>query len=82
MTGDKAVGLVVIDLGQGREIKSGKRAGQISWTRQPSAHYECLVCGKHTDTVTGIAAVQKFISHISTTHRIACTATTTERNAS
>ncbi|MFJ6935722.1 hypothetical protein [Streptomyces sp. NPDC101132] len=63
-----------VDLGEGREIKQGDRAGQMWWTTQPRARYECLACGWASEIVTGADAVKAFTAHIRTTHRATCPA--------
>ncbi|MCX5197191.1 hypothetical protein OOK31_25390 [Streptomyces sp. NBC_00249] len=72
------VGGLFIDGGEGHEIKHGDRAGQIRWTSQPRARYECVACRWKSETVTGPAAVKAFVAHIRTTHRATCPATTNE----
>ncbi|MFC8491823.1 hypothetical protein ACFUJU_13670 [Streptomyces sp. NPDC057235] len=81
MTGRRAVvAALFVDLGEGREIRHGDRAGQIRWTRPPRARFECVACQWASETVTGPEAVKTFIAHIRTTHQAVCTAAT-ERNA-
>ncbi|MFE9845823.1 hypothetical protein [Streptomyces goshikiensis] len=67
-----------IDCGQGIEIKTGDRAGQIWWKTPPRARHECLDCGWQSETVTGPAKVKAFISHIRDTHQATCTGAVTE----
>lgn len=74
MTGRRVTGALFVDCGEGREIRHGDRAGQIRWTRQPRARYECVACGYRSETVTGPDAVKAFVSHIRTTHQATCTA--------
>lgn len=83
MTGQQRItGALSIDLGEGREIKHGARAGQIRWTRQPAARFECLLC-RTSETATGVDDVRAFVSTIRTTHPTRCNPqhTTTERQA-
>lgn len=82
MTGRPVItGALFIDLGEGFEIKSGARAGQIRWTREPRARFECLLC-RTTETPTAgpkesiPAAVARFVASIRTDHRASCPATT------
>ena len=63
-----------VDLGEGYEIKNGKRAGQIRWTRQPRARFECLLCHTTEGPVTGPKDVAEFVTRISTDHRAECPA--------
>lgn len=82
MTGPQCItGALFVDCGEGREIRHGDRAGEIRWTRQPRARFECLTCGWRSETVTGPSSVKTFVSHIRTTHQATCPAATTERNA-
>ncbi|MFI8104736.1 hypothetical protein [Streptomyces sp. NPDC086023] len=43
--------------------------------RPPRARYECLICG-FREVVEGRDRVKGLVSHIRTTHRAACAATT------
>jgi hypothetical protein len=65
-----------VDLGEGREIKHGDRRGQITYTRQPRARFECVRCGYASPTVTGAPAVRDFVANEPTDHRAVCPATT------
>ncbi|MFF8290459.1 hypothetical protein ACF068_14690 [Streptomyces sp. NPDC016309] len=84
----RIIGALFVDLGEGREIKHGDRAGHIRWRRLPSARFECLLCGtaefptvRPKEPVP--AAVRRFIASIREDHRAQCPATTThtERQA-
>ncbi|MEE1814251.1 hypothetical protein PUR59_04345 [Streptomyces sp. SP18ES09] len=71
-----------VDLGEGREIRHGARAGQIRWT-QPEARFECLICRTAETPVVRPgepipAVVGRFIAYIRTTHQAVCTAATSE----
>jgi len=59
---------LTVDLGEGFEIKHGDRAGQIKYTRQPRAKYECLRCNSLEGPVTGPDKVRKFVARIRTAH--------------
>jgi hypothetical protein len=59
---------LTVDCGEGFEIKHGERAGQIKYTRQPRAKYECLLCRTVEGPVTGPEAVKRFASTIRTAH--------------
>lgn len=72
------VGALRIDCGQGVEIKTGDRAGEIRWKTHPRARYECVACGWTSETVTGPTAVQTFAAHIRSTHQAACLGAITE----
>ncbi len=81
MTARRVVDALFVDLGEGREIKHGARAGQIRWTREPAARFECLRC--YATEVPNIrpketvpAAVARFVASIRTDHRAQCPATT------
>ncbi len=78
MTGQRVTAALFVDCGEGREIRHGERAGQIRWTRQPRARFECLACGYRSEVVTGPDAVRTFVAHIRTTHQAVCPAATTE----
>lgn len=82
MTGRRVVvDALFVDLGEGYEIKRGDRAGQIRWTRQPAARFECVLCrttevpsARPKETVP--AAVARFVTSIRKSHRATCPATT------
>lgn len=78
MTTQQVVSVLFVDCGEGYEIKHGDRAGQIRWTLQPRARFECVACNWASEVVTGPTAVRKFIDHIHDTHQAVCTAATTE----
>lgn len=59
---------LTVDLGEGFEIKQGERAGQIKYTRQPRAKYECLRCNTLEGPVTGPEAVKRFTATIQAAH--------------
>lgn len=59
---------LTVDLGEGFEIKQGERAGQIKYTRQPRAKYECLRCQTLEGPVTGAAAVMRFTATVRAAH--------------
>lgn len=76
MTGQQRVlDALFVDLGEGREIKHGDRAGQITYTRQPRARFECVRCDYASEIVTGAAAVRDFVANEPTDHRAICPAT-------
>jgi hypothetical protein len=79
----RVIDALYVDLGEGREIRHGDRAGQIRWTRQPRARFECLRCHTTEGPVTGPHAVREFVARIRADHRATCPATTThtERHA-
>ncbi|MFF0019133.1 hypothetical protein ACFYQQ_01005 [Streptomyces sp. NPDC005496] len=80
MNGPLAVAdALFVDLGDGREIKEGARAGQITYKRQPRARYECLRCGYHAPPVTGAPAVRDFVTNEPRDHRASCPAITTHQ---
>ncbi|MGW1979196.1 hypothetical protein [Streptomyces sp. NPDC001889] len=84
MTGRQTLtGALAVDLGDGREIRHGQRAGHIHYTRQPRAVYACLLCHQQEGPVTGAATVQRFVDSVRTIHAARCTvaAPTTERQA-
>lgn len=64
------IGGLFIDMGQ--QLKNG------TWKKPPRARYGCVTCGYQSEIVTGAAAVKTFVSHIRTTHRATCPATTNE----
>ncbi|MGW3025826.1 hypothetical protein [Streptomyces sp. NPDC001221] len=68
MTGLVIAAALFVDCGEGFEIKSGDRAGQIRWTEQPRARFECLRCHGTEGPVTGPAAVAKFVATIRGAH--------------
>jgi hypothetical protein len=74
----RVLGALFVDLGEGREIHHGDRAGQISYRRQPRARFECLRCHTTEGPVTGPHAVAAFVARIQTDHRATCPATTTQ----
>ena len=75
MTGRLTVAdALFVDLGEGREIKHGARAGQITYTRQPRARFECVRCSYASPTVTGPAPVRDFVANEPTDHRAVCPA--------
>lgn len=59
---------LTVDLGEGFEIKNGERAGQIKYTRQPRAKYECLRCRTLEGPVTGPEAVKRFAATVQAAH--------------
>lgn len=76
MTGRMTVAdALFVDLGEGFEIKDGDRSGQIRWTRQPRARFECVRCGYASPTVTGPPQVRDFVANEPTDHRAVCPAT-------
>ncbi|WP_228975011.1 hypothetical protein [Streptomyces sp. DH12] len=78
MTGPaRVIDALYVDCGEGREIRHGDRAGQITWRRQPRARFECLRCHTVEGPVTGPLAVQRFAATIRTTHRATCPAAAT-----
>jgi hypothetical protein len=85
MTGRLTVAdALFVDLGEGREIKQGDRAGQITYTRQPRARFECVRCGYASPTVTGAPQVRDFVANEPRDHRAVCPAihhTTTQQGA-
>ena len=66
------IGALFVDLGEGREIKHGNSAGQITWKRQPRAKYECLLCRTTEGPVTGVLEVRAFVATIRADHRTRC----------
>lgn len=75
MTGQQRVNdALFVDLGEGYEIKDGDRAGQIRWTRQPRARFECVRCGYASPTVTGAPKVRDFVTNEPRDHRAVCPA--------
>jgi hypothetical protein len=75
MTGRQEVrDALFVDLGEGREIKQGDRAGQIKYTRQPRARFECVRCGYASPTVTGAPQVRDFVANEPRDHRAVCPA--------
>ncbi|MFD5632421.1 MULTISPECIES: hypothetical protein [Streptomycetaceae] len=63
-----------VDLGDGYEIKHGDRAGQITYTRQPRARFECVRCGYASPVAVGAPAVKRFVATARTEHRQICLA--------
>ncbi|MFK0124932.1 hypothetical protein ACIQSP_16650 [Streptomyces nigra] len=59
---------LTVDCGEGYEIKHGERAGQIKYTRQPRAKFECLRCHTLEGPVTGPEAVKRFVATVRTAH--------------
>jgi hypothetical protein len=58
-----------VDLGDGREIRSGDRAGQITWKRLPRARYECLRCNtREVPDGNGPGDIARFVATIRQTH--------------
>jgi hypothetical protein len=66
-----------IDCGEGFAIKDAP-PGEFSWKTHPRARYECVTCGRASETVTGAIAVRNFLDHIRATHKATCTGATTE----
>lgn len=61
--------VLVVDLGEGREIKKGERAGQIQWKHLPRARYECLRCGSvEVPDGRGPGDVARFVATIHAAH--------------
>ncbi|GAQ52110.1 hypothetical protein [Streptomyces acidiscabies] len=60
--------VLFVDCGEGYEIRSGDRAGQIRWVQQPRARYECLRCQATEGPVAGPAKVAKFVATIRGAH--------------
>ncbi|MFH8717278.1 hypothetical protein [Streptomyces zaomyceticus] len=86
MTRQEVVAALFIDCGKAREIRHGDRAGQIRWTRLPSARFECLLCRTAETPIVRPgepipSAVARFIAHIRTTHQAVCTAATPNQGA-
>ncbi|MEU5974375.1 hypothetical protein [Streptomyces sp. NPDC047315] len=78
----RMTGALAVDLGEGREIKHGERAGQIRYTRPPRAVYACLLCQTQEGPVEGPETVRRFVATVRAVHAARCTAgTTTERTA-
>jgi hypothetical protein len=68
-SGRRIDGALFADLGDGREVRKGDRAGQITWKRLPRARYECLRC--HTVEVpdgNGPGDIARFVASIRNTH--------------
>lgn len=75
MTGQLQVAdALFVDLGEGFEIKHGDRAGQIKYTRQPRARFECIRCEYASETVTGPEPVTRFVATARTSHQAICPA--------
>ena len=69
MTGREVMAVLLVDLGEGREIKHGDRAGQIRWDRLPRARYECLRCHTvETPDGRGPGDIARFVATIATSH--------------
>ena len=80
MTAREVVAALFVDLGEGREIKHGDRAGQIRWDRLPRARYECLRCqAVEVPDGRGPGDVARFVASIRATHT--CRATSAQRAA-
>lgn len=78
MAGPLRVGdALFVDLGDGYEIKQGDRAGQIEYTRQPRARFECTRCEYESETVTGPEPVKRFVATARHDHRAICPAPAT-----
>jgi hypothetical protein len=78
MTGHRHVtDALFVDLGEGFEIKQGDRTGQIKYTRQPRARFECTRCEYASETVTGPEPVKRFVATARANHRAICPAHTT-----
>lgn len=71
----RIAGALFIDMGEGHAIRSGDRAGQITYKQQPRARYECLTCRTVEGPVEGPVAVARFVAEIRTTHAARCGAT-------
>lgn len=69
MTNLRVTAALFVDLGEGRETKTGPRAGEIRWDRLPRARYECLRCqtAEYPDG-HGPGDIARFIATIRTTH--------------
>ena len=75
MTGQLQVAdALFVDLGEGFEIKHGDRAGQIKYTRQPRARFECIRCEYASETVTGPEPVTRFVATARTSPQAICPA--------
>ncbi|WP_460071126.1 hypothetical protein [Streptomyces sp. YKOK-I1] len=69
MTTRRINAVLLVDLGEGREIKHGDRAGQIRWDRLPRARYDCLLCGaSETPDGRGPGDIARFVADIRTSH--------------
>jgi hypothetical protein len=61
--------VLYVDLGEGREIKTGDRAGQISWKRLPRAKYECWRCqAVEVPDGNGPGDIARFVATIRSSH--------------
>lgn len=58
---------LVINCGVGRPQGAGFR-----YTTQPTARYECCLCGETEGPVTGAAKVMAFTDRIKSTHKATC----------
>ncbi|MFD1832437.1 hypothetical protein ACFSJS_22720 [Streptomyces desertarenae] len=65
-------GALFVDMGEGHAIRSGDRAGQITYKRQPRARYECLTCRATEGPVEGPAAVARFVAEVRAVHAARC----------
>ncbi|MEU2730071.1 hypothetical protein ABZ650_20380 [Streptomyces griseoviridis] len=81
MTARRVSDALFIDCGTGYEHKTGDRAGQITYTRQPRARYECVRCGYASPVVTGPDDVKRFVATARTSHRATCPALTNQQGA-
>ncbi|MEU0671321.1 hypothetical protein ABZ330_00215 [Streptomyces sp. NPDC006172] len=80
MNARRIIAALFVDLGEGREIKKGDRAGQIRWDRLPRARYECLLCGtSEVPDGRGPGDIARFVASIRTDH--ACGPLTEQRAA-
>lgn len=68
MSARQITAALFVDCGEGFEIRSGDRAGQIRWTRQPRAKFECLRCNTSEGPVSGPREVTAFVARIRTDH--------------
>ncbi|WP_416975618.1 hypothetical protein [Streptomyces sp. 4F14] len=68
MTARRIDSVLFVDCGEGYEIRSGDRAGQIRWVEQPRARYECLHCQAVEGPVHGPLKVAKFVATIRDAH--------------
>ena len=58
-----------VDLGEGREIKTGSQAGQISWKRLPRAKYACMRCQTvEVPDGNGPGDIARFVATIRSSH--------------
>lgn len=69
MTGQQQINSALfIDCGEGFEIKNGARAGQIKYTREPRARFECVRCRSVEGPVSGADRVKAFVASVRTRH--------------